>query len=120
VTSDEELVAAAAAALPTSTGFHTVSAALRDAEGHVHTGVNLFHFTGGPCAEMVALANAVGCRPVRIVAVGDGERGVMAPCGRCRQIMLDLFPGIEVMLGDRVVTVEALMPDAYRWSAGEG
>lgn len=96
-----------------------MAAAARVATGHVYTGVNLYHFTGGPCAEMVALANAIGGGddPVRIVAVGDGQRGVIPPCGRCRQIMLDCFPGIEVMLPDgRGAAVESLLPETYRWS----
>lgn len=37
---------------------HTVSAAVRDKNGKVFTGVNLYHFTGGLCAEPVALAVA--------------------------------------------------------------
>lgn len=116
---DEDLVAAATDALtPVADGeFRTVGAAVRDASGGIHTGVNLFHFTGGPCAEMVALANAGGVAVVRIVAVGDEGRGVLNPCGRCRQILMDLAPGIEVMLADgRTLPVERLLPSSYHWS----
>lgn len=112
----DPLLAAAREALGTLAAPHRVGAALLDAEGHIHTGVNLPHFTGGPCAEMVALANAAGCHPVRIVAVGEG--GVLAPCGRCRQVMLDLYPDIEVLLAAGPVPVLALMPAPYRWSEG--
>lgn len=42
---------------------HTVSAAVRTTDGEIVTGVNLAHFTGGPCAEVVALANVA--RPGR-------------------------------------------------------
>lgn len=118
---DDELVAAATAALePVADGdFRTVGAAVRDVSGAIYTGVNLFHFTGGPCAEMVALANAGGARLVRVVAVGDENRGVLAPCGRCRQVLMDLAPGIRVMLPDGAVRpVEELLPQAYRWSEG--
>jgi len=37
---------------------HTVASAAMDTQGNVHTGVNVFHFTGGPCAELVVIAAA--------------------------------------------------------------
>lgn len=80
---------------------HTVAAAAMDINGDIHTGVNVFHFTGGPCAELVAIGAAAGAggEPLMtIVAVGDGERGVMSPCGRCRQILLDLHPDIYAIV----------------------
>lgn len=61
---------------------HTVAAAAMDTAGCIYTGVNVFHFTGGPCAELVVLgaAAAAGAGPLTtIVAVGDRERGVIAP-----------------------------------------
>lgn len=92
-----------------------------DTEGVIHTGVNVFHFTGGPCAEMVAIASAAeaGAGPlVAMVAVGDRTRGVIAPCGRCRQFMLDLHPDIHVVVpsdGDLAVhPIRDLLPFAYR------
>ena len=118
---DEELVVAAVEALtPVADGdFRTVGAAIRGVDGAIYTGVNLFHFTGGPCAEMVALANAGGVQVVRIVAVGDQGRGVVSPCGRCRQVLLDLAPGVEVMLpGGTTSPVEELLPQGYHWSEG--
>src|ERR1019366_406077 len=57
---------------------HTVAAAAMDVNGDIHTGVNVHHFTGGPCAELVAIGAAAGAgaQPlITIVAVGDGERG---------------------------------------------
>ena len=39
-------------------GVHTMGAAVRGADGKMYGGVNLFHFTGGPCAELVALGHA--------------------------------------------------------------
>ncbi len=119
---DAELVAAAQTTIDAAGDgkLHTVAAAVRDTAGGVHTGINLFHFTGGPCAEMVALATATktSSRPLSlIVAVGDAGRGVLAPCGRCRQVMLDLYPGIHVMLPDSTaVSVADLLPESYRWS----
>src|SRR4051794_22781452 len=66
-------------------GVHTMGAAVRGIDGRMYAGINLYHFTGGPCAELVALghARASGARELTtIVAVGNESRGVGAPCGR--------------------------------------
>ena len=97
----------------------TVAAAVRDTAGRVHLGVNLHHFTGGPCAELVALANvrAAGATPATIVAVGAEGRGVMLPCGRDRQVFADYFPNLRVLVptpaGVAVARVADLLPLAY-------
>ncbi|MGI3785491.1 MAG: hypothetical protein ACRYG2_32495 [Janthinobacterium lividum] len=103
---------------------HTVAAAVLDEHGTVHLGVNLYHFTGGPCAELVALATAraAGARnPQVIVAVGDNGRGVLSPCGRDRQVLVDYYPGIWVLVptpdGLRRMRASDLLPHTYRWDA---
>jgi cytidine deaminase len=102
---------------------HTVGAAVRDARGRMFGGINLYHFTGGPCAELVALghARAAGARDLQtIVAVGDAGRGVLAPCGRDRQVLLDLHPRIRVLVpvsgGVRSVAIADLLPHGYVWA----
>jgi len=102
--------------------IHTVDAAVRASDGSMHGGINLFHFTGGPCAELVALATARtnGARGLAtIVAVGNNGRGVIPPCGRDRQVLLDYHPSIRVILptdeGDRSVAIASLLPLSYRW-----
>ena len=102
---------------PNEGGVHTVGAAVRDQDGRMFTGVNLYHFTGGPCAELVALgaARAHGARHLtHIVAVGNHGRGAIGPCGRDRQVLLDYYPGIRVLLptryGLRSVLIEDLVP----------
>lgn len=109
------------ASSPGDNGIHTVGAAVRDSDGRLHVGVNLFHFTGGPCAELVALgaARANGAREITtIVAVGDGGRGLLAPCGRDRQVLLDHHPTCRVLMptpeGLRSVLATDLLPGAYR------
>ena len=103
---------------------HTVAAAVRDSAGRVYQGVNLYHFTGGPYAEPVALAAAAasGAAPLElIVAVGNRGRGVLSPCGRCRQILFDYFPDIQVLVPDgatvRRVSIRDLLPYTYDWHA---
>ncbi|SCG62664.1 cytidine deaminase [Micromonospora echinaurantiaca] len=102
---------------------HTVAAAVRSADGRVFSGVNVYHFTGGPCAEVVAIGAAAtqGVTELEtIVAVGDRGRGVIPPCGRCRQVLRDYFPDLRVIVGPpdalRVVPVGELLPDTYVWA----
>jgi cytidine deaminase len=109
---------------------YSVAAAALSSDGRHFTGVNVFHFTGGPCAEIVALGNAAAAGAanefILIVAVGNGNRGVISPCGRCRQVLLDLCPKVEVVVSNRqtksikeeserwrVVANKDLLPEAY-------
>ena len=131
---DEELIQAARAVIDAKhrhpageAGTQTVGAAVRVADGQIHVGVNLAHFTGGPCAELVALGSARvhGARQLRtIVAGGNHGRGVIGPCGRDRQILFDYHPGIRVLLptedGVRVTRIEELMPYAAAWTVDAG
>jgi hypothetical protein len=60
-------------------GVHTMGAAVRGVDGTMYGGINLYHFTGGPCAELVALghARASGARELStIVAVGKRRQEV--------------------------------------------
>lgn len=122
--SDASDLIAAATALIMARGdgtTHTVTAAVLTADGSISTAINLFHFTGGPCAELTALAVAAAqtSEPVTlVVAVGDRGRGVIAPCGRCRQVLLDLHPAAEVVLAEDVAPtpVRQLLPHSYVWA----
>lgn len=102
---------------PDEDGVHTVGAAVRASDGRMFVGVNLYHFTGGPCAELVALgaARANGATEItHIVAVGNHGRGVKAPCGRDRQVLADYYPHIRVIVptssGDVSVAIDELLP----------
>ena len=123
---DRELVELARRTVDENTdgpdGVYTMGAAVRAADGRMFAGINLYHFTGGPCAELVALghARASGGRELtRIVAYGNEGRGVFGPCGRDRQVLVDYYPEIRVILpteqGLRSVLATDLLPAAYRW-----
>ncbi|MEU5345926.1 ASCH domain-containing protein [Streptomyces sp. NPDC020766] len=99
---------------------HTVAAAAMDTAGRIHEAVNVYHFTGGPCAELVVLgaAAAAGAGPlVTIAAAGDRGRGLVPPCGRCRQALLDLHPDVFVAVptddGPALRPIRRLLPDTY-------
>lgn len=116
---DEELVAAATEIARTRCrgDNHTMAAAARAADGRIVTGVNVYHFTGGPCAELVVVgaAAAQGAYDLEtIVAVGDRDRGVVPPCGRCRQTLLDHFPTLEVIVPSPPACARSRSPTSSR------
>jgi cytidine deaminase len=99
---------------------HTVAAAAMDTAGRIYEAVNVYHFTGGPCAELVVLgaAAAAAAGPlVTIAAAGDQGRGLIPPCGRCRQALLDLHPDVFVAVptddGPQLRPIRGLLPDTY-------
>ncbi|UTT40877.1 cytidine deaminase [Glutamicibacter mishrai] len=105
-------------------GMHTMGAAVLAADGTMHAGVNFYHFTGGPCAELVALgaARAAGAvDPQVVVAVGNQGRGIKNPCGRCRQVMADSYPRLRVIVqtpaGARSIAIGELLPWSFDWVA---
>ncbi len=112
---------------PDEDGIHTMGAAVMAADHRMFAGVNLYHFTGGPCAELVALAaaRAQGARQMKcIVAVGNHGRGVAGPCGRDRQVFVDYYPKMRVIVptpdGLRSVLAADLMPLVQRWTPEAG
>ena len=122
---DHELIQAAAHVARTRCrgDNHTMAAAARTPDGLIVTAVNAYHFTGGPCAELVLIGTAAtqGAYDLdTIVAVGDRDRGVVPPCGRCRQVLLDYFPTLKVIVGEgarlRTVPITDLLPDTYVWA----
>lgn len=119
-----ETIDATTDAGPGEDGIHTMGAAVRAADGRIFTGVNLYHFTGGPCAELVALgaARAAGATELtHIVAVGNHGRGVKSPCGRDRQILADHYPEVRVVVpsSEGLVSILArdLLPLAFDYHA---
>jgi cytidine deaminase len=96
-----------------------VGAALVTAGGNVYTGINLDLACGiGFCAEHAAVAEMLKARETvvrRIVAV-NAER-IVAPCGRCREMLLQVDARnleCEVLLPDgAVATLRELLPSAW-------
>jgi cytidine deaminase len=106
---------------------HTTAGAARGVDGRIVTGLNVYHFTGGPCAELVVIGAAVaqGVHGLRaITAVGDGGRGVLNPCGRCRQVLFDYYPNITVIISTgtdlKAVPIADLLPWANAWDQESG
>lgn len=72
----------------------SVAAALKTDAGNVYTGISLHMACGiGFCAEHSAIAEMLKHRErviSEIVAVSD--EGIRPPCGRCRELMLQVSP----------------------------
>ncbi|MNE62472.1 Cytidine deaminase [compost metagenome] len=119
----EAIKAKEAAYIPYS-GFG-VGAALLDQNGHIHYGCNIENAAYGPtnCAERTAMFRAIadGLKPGTFQAmavVGDTDDPI-APCGVCRQVLLELCHGeMPVILGNlkgdiRQTTVNELLPYSF-------
>lgn len=106
-----------------------VGAALRSVSGWTYTGSNVENaaFPIGMCAERAAIAAAVqaeGCNfrleaiAVAAVSAEDGSILPIAPCGACRQALVEFGPDAEVSFrqpdgGWLDVSADALLP--YRF-----
>ena len=110
--------------------WHMVGAAIRSRDGRIWTGLHLGATVGrlSVCAEAVALGRAIieGDGTVELaVAVrhpkpdeSDREIAVVAPCGACREMLLDFDPEAEIIIGGPLslarVPVRDLLPIPYR------
>ena len=79
-----------------------VGAAVLGASGAIYTGCNmeLSNMMQSVCAEQAALARATAEgeeEMVAIVIVADSERPI-APCGRCRQMLIDFGADWQVIM----------------------
>ena len=111
-------------------GFR-VGAALLDNNGVIHYGCNVENAAYGPtnCAERTALFRAVadGLLPgeFQAIAVVGDTVGPIAPCGVCRQVLVELCsPDMPVIMGNlsgqsAIRTVSALLPLAFTPAALE-
>ncbi|MGF7046104.1 cytidine deaminase [Paenibacillus sp. DS2015] len=102
-----------------------VGAALVDADGQIHYGCNVENAAYGPsnCAERTALFRAIAdghqAGSFKALAVVGDTDGPIAPCGVCRQVMIELCgPNMPVIMGNmkgdiRETTVKDLLPDAF-------
>ena len=100
---------------------HAVGAALLAEDGQIFTGCNVENAAFGPtvCAERTAFVKAVseGCRGFSAIAIAGGLEDVpekyCAPCGTCRQVMLE-FCG-----GDFLIILVRTPEDRKEYTLGE-
>lgn len=109
-------------------GAGSCAAAILSADGHIYTGICMdLHCGIGFCAEHAAVAEMLKARETRIiavVAVAVGGNEIAPPCGRCRELMIQIDDGnldTQVILGrDTIKLLRELLPDHWlssgRWN----
>jgi cytidine deaminase len=102
--------------------LHEVAAALRTASGDIFGGIHIEARVGfaDVCGEVAALCNMVssGQRELdTIVAIwgdGKGNHWLLAPCGRCRELISDFNRDAKVIVGSldepQKVSITELLP----------
>ena len=97
----------------------TVAAAILTKAGNVYTGVCLHVSCGiGFCAEHAAIAEMLKGRETQIeLIVAVCDEGLLAPCGRCRELMVQVDPrnlGAYVALPNgRIAVLRELLPEHW-------
>jgi cytidine deaminase len=100
---------------------YRVGAALLAGDGAVYTGCNVENASFGLtiCAERAAVANAVGhgVRQYRRLAIVTEGTAAAAPCGACRQVLMEFAPTLDVVsVADgqrREWTLSELLPEPF-------
>ena len=100
---------------------HTVGVAIRCKNGKVYSGVNCDGIHGS-CAEYITIGIAISAGEREfdtIVAVHDrAPNCLVAPCGNCRQMLIEYCPDIKVILNNDdkeiiKVDIKDLIPFAF-------
>ncbi|MCD6327061.1 cytidine deaminase [bacterium] len=124
--SDKELVERAAEAAGNSicpfSGFR-VGAALLCSDGRLFLGCNIenMSLSMSVCAEQVAMMKALsdGARDFDRIAIWGDSEDYVTPCGKCRQLLFEFAPNIEVIMANREkdyikMKIRELLPMAFQ------
>ncbi len=95
-------------------GF-AVGAAVLAEDGSIFSGCNVevSNYSGGCCAERIAVFKAVSSGYRLFIAcavVAEMADNPCGPCGACRQVLWDFAPDSEVIMSNPTGSVQACMP----------
>ena len=99
-----------------------VGAAVQSVDGSIYGGCNIENVSYGltNCAERTAMFQAIanGVKELKRMVICADTPEPIAPCGACRQVMVELGPQMEVLLinknGKQILTaVKNLMPYSF-------
>ena len=118
--SDYELIKVANAILQKRyrKGRHKSAAAVLCESQQIYTGINFEACGYAPCSEMVAIGTAFtnGDWNIKTI-VAVSRKGVLSPCGNCRQVFLDYIPNAMIIFNEngKIFKTEArnLLPGSY-------
>jgi cytidine deaminase len=105
-------------------GDFKVGAAVLTADGRIFAGCNVENASFGAaiCAERVAIFSAVaaGQRNFTALAVIADTTQPTAPCGLCRQVLIEFSPACQVIMANvkgeyQILTLEQLLPSAFKF-----
>ncbi len=89
--------------LDEGTWNHTVGCALRCQNGQIYRGVNC-DGNHGACAEYITMGMAISAGQrdfdTIVAAHPSHPNSILAPCGNCRQMLLEYCPQILVIVND--------------------
>jgi cytidine deaminase len=110
-------VAAMAKAYAPYSKFPVGAAALTE-DGRIVSGCNVENASYGLtlCAEcsLVAELRMTGGGRLTAFYCVDSTGAVLMPCGRCRQLLYEFHaPGMQLMTGNGILTMEQVLPDAF-------
>lgn len=99
---------------------YRVGAALLAEDGHIYTGCNVENaaYPAAICAERVAITKAISEGQKRFAAIAIATSNGGAPCGICRQVMVEFAPHLTVLLVDEdgitgEFSLEDLLPESF-------
>ena len=98
---------------------YKVGCALITDDGHIFTGCNVENASYGLtlCAECTCIGNMVsnGCKTIRYLVCVDADGNDIAPCGRCRQIIVEHSDreNSRFSIDGKIYDCEALLPASF-------
>jgi cytidine deaminase len=104
-----------------------VGAALLTTDGEVITGCNVENSAYGlcNCGERTAIFKAVseGKRDFQAIAIVGDSPNPCAPCGACRQVMVEFAPKMQVVMATpqgkyEILTAAELLPKFFKLQGG--
>jgi len=105
-----------------------VGAALFAVDGRIFTGCNVENASYGLtiCAERAAVFAAIAAGQQQFELLAIATRGGAAPCGACRQVLVEFAPNLPILLIDSdqpsrtaEVNLRELLPCAFAFSPPE-
>lgn len=108
-------------------GERYVAAVIKTADGKEFKAMHSRHYANKMCAELAALTVMINTdssiqQPITSIAAtfnrDDSTPTVVNSCGRCRQVLGDMFPSIRFIINDNGslsnIGIEQALPYAYR------